>query len=296
MEFELRNGTFGPLWPCSMDFHPLTLLLGGERAGAGLLLRLVYFAANLRSLLQILWEREAEDGSQVWDQSKQVQNHLASAALRELLVGQGNSDRSGVVLLRWGTTELEVDVGAQVSIHRLEKGPGCLLFPKERIVSGVVRNPMVRASLGLPMELLQGSRSQLHPTAPTQIRFVELPELALDPEEQIAEVYRIAEWVNRGHWVILTTHSPLISQSIRNLVHASHLPRHELKGMPKLCHRIDPKLVGGFVLQARGPRPTELEDALQSSSSTFLEDQFQRIRLWVDTLRSDSCRPQGSER
>lgn len=279
---------WGPFPACRLSVNSLTIFLGGDRGGMGWLLRTIFFLTHLRSLMQILWERETEDESQIMNEPLAVQNRLATQALEALMVGQSFHLKVSTTLC-WGGTEIQLDSG-QVSILSLPTGPVSLFFPKERIITGIIRNPLARASMGFCMELLHSSKLFLAPESPPQVRIVELPELSLDPEEQITEVTRLAEWVNRGHTVILSTNSLTVVQAFNNLIQASRLPPQELRGLPWKRHRIPIRKMSAFHLQ-EGKTPESLVGAEGFISehplgrvSEDLSDQLNRIGRWVATM------------
>lgn len=294
MPFEIRNEALGPIPPCSLDIRPLTILTGGDAAGMGLLLRSIFFLSHLKSLMQILWERDTEDDSSVLEQPVALQAHLAQEVFQHLIEPQ--EPMPGVVL-RWKGSDILL--GSRFQIRSLSPGLPCLFFPKERIITGLVRNPLARASMGLSLELLHGSKLLLQPGSSPQIRLVELPELSLDIEEQRAEILRLADWVNCGHTVIVTTNSRLVIQGINNLLQASLLPNKEIKGMPLMRHRLPFAKVRAYHLRY-GEIPEEMfsngviSDAPLARHEKELASQLERIQLWVNTIRTDSGPPRAS--
>lgn len=297
MRFEIRNESLGPIPPCTLDFRPLTVLMGGDKAGVGLVLRTVFYLAHLRSLMQMLWERETEDSSSVLEQPQALQNHLATQALMALLVGQNFDLRPGTVL-RWGGTE--VVLGAPVMIRSLGPEGPSLFFPKERLLAKIVTSPMMRASMGLALEVLHKSQVQLQRSAKPQLRIVELPELVGDPTDQQAETLRLAEWSNLGHQVVFSTHQPLVIATLNNLLQASLLPPREIRGMPLLSQRLGFARVSAYHFEVDiAPSHVFAEGHIQEDplgrTEKALQEQRERMGLWVRTLR-EASRQDGSER
>lgn len=297
LRFEIRNELFGPIPPCNIALHPFTLITGGEKAGMGLLLRAVFFLTHLRSLLQMQWEYEVDDGSDVLHEPKAVQNRLATQAFHALFAGQDFDLLPGAVLRCAGT---DVMVGPTLSIRTLGEGVQSLLLPRERLFAGRIANPLARSALGLTMEILHKSHDLLPQRGP-HLRVVEQPELVGDPLELRAEVLRLATWVAEGHTVLASTHEPLVLQILNNLLQAALLPNRELPGMPRLGHRLGFAQVMVYHL-APEQKPEQIishghirEDVL-GRVRTEVEEQRERINLRLSSLLDKARQQSANER
>ena len=130
---------------------------------------------------------------------------------------------------------------------------------------------------------------------------IDEPEMNAHPDGQLA----IAEWLcmlaNKGLRIIITTHSPYITDHINNLVKLAGLPVAQQKmlegklSLHNLNAAISPDIVGMYLFNRDGEVESLYDDKSKSFDlSTFGDSSNKVSNLFSDILRAERGGPQDA--
>ncbi|WP_069807911.1 AAA family ATPase [Vulcanisaeta thermophila] len=110
------------------------------------------------------------------------------------------------------------------------------------------------------------------------IVIIEEPEAHLHPSAQIAFAKLVANAVNRGKTVIITTHSPTLLAIFNNLIMASRLKQEKLKELGITKNQVlKPYKVAAYLLKADETKGATTVEQLHVDEEGIPEDEFAKV-------------------